>query len=140
MGVTGAVGYGGDEGLVDVLFVGQDSALADMYRFKLEMDGYRVRIVETLRDWSPPAAGAKPDLVFVDLGTARYSNLLDARHLRLHPVLKDVPAILLSAEAPEELLARGLHLTPLDYLLRVRFSGIPSAEEWGHPPVTSSLH
>jgi len=48
-----------DDGLVDVLFIGQDESLADMYRFKLEMDGYRVRVVTSLRAWSAAAPTAR---------------------------------------------------------------------------------
>lgn len=108
-----------DDGLVDVLFIGQDESLADMYRFKLEMDGYRVRIVTSLRAWSA-AAATPPDLVFLDIDRPDGDGVAELQRLRAHRALKSVPAILLAAETPEELSQRGLALTAQDYLLPVR--------------------
>ena len=103
-----------DEGLVDVLFVGGDTDLADMYRLKLELDGYRVRIVTTLRNWS----GTTPDLVFLDLEEPDGAGLGELACLRADRRLSRVPAILLMGELADALEARGLQLTPQEYLLR----------------------
>src|SRR5437763_12665275 len=51
---------------VDILFIADDPDLAEMYRLKLELDGYWVRVVQ------PEAAVAealrhRPELVFLDL-------------------------------------------------------------------------
>ncbi|GAC1484150.1 MAG: hypothetical protein PVSMB9_10020 [Candidatus Dormibacteria bacterium] len=105
-----------DEGLVDVLFVGGDTDLADMYRLKLELDGYRVRIVTTLRSWS----GTRPDLVFLDLEEPDGAGLRELARLRADRRLSRVPAILLVRESEDDLEARGLKLTPQEYLLRAR--------------------
>jgi DNA-binding response OmpR family regulator len=105
-----------DEGLVDVLFVGTDSDLADMYRLKLELDGYRVRTATTLRNWSGP----RPDLVFLDLAQADGSGFAELSRLRSNQRLAGVPAILLVSGSDAQLEARGLNLTPQEYLLRAR--------------------
>ena len=105
-----------DEGLVDVLFVGTDSDLADMYRLKLELDGYRVRTAATLRNW----AGVRPDLVFIDLEQLDGSGFAELSRLRTNQSLAGVPAILLVTEPDAQLEARALNLTPQEYLLRAR--------------------
>lgn len=116
-----------DEGLVDVLFVGSDSDLADMYRLKLELDGYRVRTVTTLRNWS----GSKPDLVFVDLEQPDGSGFAELTRLRTNQRLSGVPAILLVSDTDADLAANGLNLTPQEYLLRTRPSVLESLDNGG---------
>lgn len=128
-----------EEGLVDVLFVGSNSDLADMYRLKLELDGYRVRTLPTLRNWT----GAKPDLVFIDLEPPDDSGLTELTRLRSDRRLSGVPAILLVDESTEDLEARGLRLTPQDYLLHARASRLsPSwwreTESPGHHAIAAS--
>ncbi len=118
-----------EEGLVDVLFVGSDSDLADMYRLKLELDGYPVRMTPTLRNWS----GSKPDLVVVDLEEPGGSGFAELTRLRTDRRLSGVPAILLVSESEAELASHGLNLTPQEYLLRARPSaGLTRSEESWH--------
>jgi len=128
-----------EEGLVDVLFVGSNTDLAEMYRLKLELDGYRVRTLATLRNWT----GAKPDLVFIDVEPPDDSGLTELTRLRSDRRLCGVPAILLVDESAEELEARGLRLTPQEYLLHARPSTLsPSwwreTESPGHHAIAAS--
>jgi DNA-binding response OmpR family regulator len=126
----------GDEGLVDVLFVGPDSELAEMYRLKLELDGYRVRTLATLRDWSGTTRNVRPDLVFLDLDQPERAALAEIGRLRADRVLKAVPAILLSNRTSEELAQIGLTLSPQEYLLRARPSSAlsQSVADWSTAP------
>ena len=120
-----------DEGFVDVLFIGSDSDLADMYRLKLELDGYQVRTVQTLRNWS----GKRPDIVFIDLEQADRSSLAELTRLRAHPRLGGLPAILLVNESADDLATRGVHLAPQEYLLRARPSvGFSDPVAWTPSP------
>lgn len=123
------------EGMVDVLFVGSDSDLADMYRLKLELDGYRVRTVRTLRNWT----GARPDLVFVDLEQPDGSGFAELTRLRTDRRLSGLPAILLVGESGPGPADPGFQLTPLEYLLRARPSvGFGQAvASWGQSPLPS---
>jgi len=116
-----------DERLVDVLFVGADSDLADMYRLKLELDGYRVRTASTLRNWS----GSRPDLIFIDLEQPDGSGFAELARLRTNKRLSGLPAILIVSESDAELAANGLSLTPQEYLLRARPWVIESLDNAG---------
>jgi DNA-binding response OmpR family regulator len=120
-----------DQGLVEVLFVGSDPDLADMYRLKLELDGYRVRTLTTLRGWS----GGTPDLVFLDLEQPDGGGLAELDRLRSDRRLRVVPTILLTTESVEQLSAHGVALTPQEYLLRSRpLAGFDGSAIWNQAP------
>ncbi len=121
---------------VDVLLIAHDSSLAEMYRMKLEMDGYRVTTVSELHEWKAPTGGWRPDIVMIDLSVGDARRLLDIRSLRSNHLLKDVPLLILSTR-PEEELRRRIPLRPTDYVLRAPepASMSLSVEHWISQPL-----
>ena len=108
--------WGDDSG--DVLLIGSESDAAEMYRMKLQLDGYRVITVADVGKASAHPAGWRPDIVLIDLGAGGGAQLLDLQHLRANRQLADVPTLLLSTRSEDELRLRGFTLGPKDYLLR----------------------
>ena len=102
----------------EVLLIAGNSDVAEMYRMKLELDGYRVSTIADVRDSTPHPVGWRPDMVLMDLGVGDSAQLLDLQRLRADPLLADVPALLLSTRSEDELRRRGVTLGPTDYLLR----------------------
>jgi two-component system, OmpR family, response regulator MtrA len=102
----------------DVLLIAGDTDVAEMYRMKLEMDGYRVSAIADVGDSTAHAAGWRPDMVLLDVGAGSGAQLRDLERLRADPLLADVPVLLLSNRSEEELRQRGFTLGPTDYLLR----------------------
>jgi DNA-binding response OmpR family regulator len=102
----------------DVLLIAGDSDVAEMYRMKLEMDGYRVSMIAGVGDSTAHAAGWRPDMVLIDLGAGDGAQLLELERLHADPGLSDVPVLLLSSRSEEELRQRGFTLGPTEYLLR----------------------
>jgi DNA-binding response OmpR family regulator len=102
----------------DVLLIAGDSDIAEMYRMKLEMDGYRVSTIADVGDSTAHAAGWRPDMVLLDLGAGSGAQLRDLQRLRADPLLSGVPVLLVSSRSEEELRQRGFALGPTDYLLR----------------------
>jgi two-component system, OmpR family, response regulator MtrA len=102
----------------DVLLVGGESDAAEMYRMKLQLDGYRVITTSDADARSRRRIGWKPDIVLMDLGTGSGAPLRDLERLRADPRLADVPVLLLSSRSEEELRQRGVRLGPTDYLVR----------------------
>jgi len=60
-----------------VLLITGDGSFAEMYRMKLEMDGYRVTTVHDLDELRLPTGGWRPDIVIVDLSTGNARCLLE---------------------------------------------------------------
>jgi DNA-binding response OmpR family regulator len=131
-----AVAASSVEPAVDVLLIARDSSLAEMYRMKLEMDGYCVTTVSELRDWKALTGGWRPDIVMIDLSIGDARRLLDIRGLRSDHLLKDVPLLILSTQ-PEEELRRSIPLSPTDYVLRVPEAATlsHSVEHWTSQPL-----
>ena len=102
----------------EVLLIAGDTDVAEMYRMKLELDGYHVSTIAGVGDSTAHAAGWKPDMVLIDLGTGDGGQLLELERLHADPRLSDVPVLLLSNRSEEELRQRGLTLGPTEYLLR----------------------
>jgi two-component system response regulator RpaA len=115
----------------EILLIAGDSDVAEMYRMKLELDGYRVTRTDDLRDRMTIRAGWKPDLVMFDLGDGSNSRLVELERLRAHPVLSNIPLLLLAADSEPELRRRGLTLGPKDYVLKVAHAEA-LAESVGH--------
>ena len=66
---------------LDVLYVAENLALAEMYRLKLELDGYWVRVVD-LDSAVAEVRARRPDIVFLELPAGRPDRLgiLDGSH------------------------------------------------------------
>lgn len=81
-----------------IVIVGGDRECSGDLASGLETGGYRVNCCATgraaiERTWAPA------DLFLVDKQSPDIDGLLICRHLRAHPFTKDIPVILLSAEA-----------------------------------------
>jgi DNA-binding response OmpR family regulator len=107
-----------DEALVEAIYIGGDGALADLYRFKLEMDGYRVRLASTGTEGLGLARTRLPDIVFIDLGPADQSLLETHRIMRRDQVLKDIPAVLLWRGDTDAPTIRSLGLGGKDFVVK----------------------
>ena len=136
--MTNAVAEWYEDTGIEVLLIARDCDIAEMYRMKLELDGYRVTRADDVRDVKTPRAGWRPDLVVVDLDGGDTARLLELQRLRSDPVLGDIPLLLLSPDSEEELRHRGLTLRPTDYVLRAPLAGGigESVEPW--PSISSS--
>jgi CheY-like chemotaxis protein len=133
--------------LATVLFVEDDPAYADMYRLKLELDGYTVRLAtdgqEALQMLEREAL---PDLVFLDVRLPRLDGLSLLRRLRESQRTQALPVVIVSNYGEQEQIQEGLELGALDYLVKANVT--PSelsrgVERWTQPPAvddSSSAH
>ena len=118
---------------IRVLFIENDPAVSEMYKLKLELDGYLVTIVTSGEDVSALAASTAPDLVFIDTQRRQDGGLATLRTLRSLPVTRNVPVIMLSSLHPSELAATGFRPDVMDYVVQadVTFSSLSrSIDEW----------
>lgn len=103
---------------VHALYIGGDTALAELYKLKLEMDGYWVALAATGTEGLARAQEQIPDIVFLDLGPADQSLLHMHRALRRDPDLKDLPVVLLWRGDTDQPTIEGLRLGVKDFLVK----------------------
>ena len=102
---------------LEVLFIADDADLAEMYRLKLELDGYWVRIV-SLDTAVAAACARRPDIVFVELPPGENERLGILSEVRRAAHRPELPAIVLASSTGADLKSQGAMLGATDYVVR----------------------
>jgi DNA-binding response OmpR family regulator len=125
------------EDSLGVLFVTDDRDLSEVYRLKLELDGYSVRTVARDGAWLAEDEPWRPDVAYVDLGDSADAALASLERLVTDARLRDVPAIILTTQPAAVLRERGLHLRSIDYLVSVTrpITLSRTVDEWARSPL-----
>jgi CheY-like chemotaxis protein len=103
---------------VRVLFVEDDPEVAQMYRLKLELDGYAVEVATDGMQAVQMAMGNPPDIIFLDIRLPKMDGLGVLEVLREDDRTREIPVVILSNYSERELVDRGLRLGALDYLIK----------------------
>jgi DNA-binding response OmpR family regulator len=123
---------------VRVLLVEDDAALAQMYRVKLERDGYTVEVAGDGEQALGKLADRLPDLIFLDIRLPKMDGLAFLERLRGSSRTKNLPVVIVSNYSEDELKARGMELGALEYLIKSQTTpgqlsqGVP---DWSRPYV-----
>ena len=98
------------EDTIRVLFIEDDPAVAEMYKLKLELDGYQVKVVSNDDQVMQEAAALRPDMIFLDLRMGEELGIATLQRLRATDGTRHLPVIILSSRAAQEM-ADGLRGT-----------------------------
>jgi DNA-binding response OmpR family regulator len=109
----------GFEADLEVLIVEDDERLAQLYRLKLEVDGYRVRVARDRQQALWLLGAQVPDLIFLDVGLPNLHGWEILDRVRSDARTSAVPVVILSEDCEEGLRSEGLELAAHDHLLRV---------------------
>src|SRR3979411_3394958 len=88
---------------VNCLFIEDDPAVAEMYKLKLELDGYRVTVAKSGEEGLDHAKNQVPDIVFLDVRPPKMDGFAVLENLRSDGVTKNIPVIILSNYRETEL-------------------------------------
>jgi PleD family two-component response regulator len=103
---------------VHILFIGADTDLAETYRMKLNLDGYRTSVLTTEADARKLAVSLKPDLIYLDLTSAARWGLKVLGGIRKSAATRSTPVLLLVKFPGRERPALGPH----DFLVPVHLA------------------
>lgn len=103
---------------VNVLFVEDDPTVAEMYKLRLELDGYQVAVAADGEQAVEMASQSPPDLIFLDIRLPKLDGLAVLERLRADERTRSVPVVILSNYSERELVERGLKLGALEYLVK----------------------
>ena len=103
---------------VRVLFIEDDPAVAEMYKLKLELDGYTVTVAKDGEEGLQIATDSPPDIIFLDTRLPKMNGFAVLERLRSAERTREIPVIILSNYGERELVDRGLKLGALEYLIK----------------------
>jgi DNA-binding response OmpR family regulator len=103
---------------VRVLFIEDDPTVAQMYKLKLELDGYHVMMAKDGEEGLKSATDDPPDIIFLDIRLPKLDGLSVLERLRQQDSTKHIPVVILSNYSERELVERGLKLGALEYLVK----------------------
>ena len=107
-----------DADAVRVLFVEDDVSVAQMYRLKLELDGYSVEVAGDGLVALEKARTMRPDIIFLDIRIPKLDGLAVLEALRADEATARIPVVILSNWNEKELVERGIKLGALDHLIK----------------------
>ncbi len=105
---------------VRVLFVEDDPSVAQMYKLKLELDGYEVDVAPDGEKALELARRDLPDIIFLDIRLPRLDGFGVLEALRKDAKTERLPVVILSNYSEKQLIERGLRLGALDYLIKTQ--------------------
>jgi CheY-like chemotaxis protein len=120
---------------LDVLLIEDDPDIAELYRTKLESDGYRVAHAADGRAGLEMANAAPPDLIFLDLRLPDVDGIQVLRDLRADPRTEPVPVVILTNYGDPELRDAGLELGIREFMIKSEVSPqkvSASAQRWSN--------
>ncbi len=103
---------------VNVLFIEDDPTVAQMYKLKLELDGYHVDMAKDGEEGLRLAHELHPDIIFLDIRLPKMDGFAVLERLRSSEDTKHIPVVILSNYGERELVERGLKLGALEYLIK----------------------
>ncbi len=103
---------------VNVLFIEDDPTVAQMYKLKLELDGYHVDMAKDGEEGLKLAHDLKPDIIFLDIRLPKMDGFAVLEQLRSADDTRQIPVVILSNSGERELVERGLKLGALEYLIK----------------------
>lgn len=103
-----------------ILLVEDDLDIGQMYRLKLQYDGYHVHVAMTGEMALALAFQSCADLVLLDMGLPTMDGLQVLSALRADRRTSSLPVVILSNCDDPDLVERGLRLGAIDYLIKSR--------------------
>ncbi len=122
-----------DDEVIDVLLIEDDPAVLEMYRMKLELDGYRVNVAVDGEEGIERATELKPDIIFLDIRLPKKDGFEVLQALRQNSATATIPVIILSNYGEKELVDRGLTLGAHEFLIKAHTTPTSLSEgigEW----------
>jgi DNA-binding response OmpR family regulator len=106
---------------VQILLVEDDTFLADIYKKKFEMEGFKISISDNGEKALVDIKKKKPDIVLLDVLLPKLDGFAVLEKLKKDAEVKDVPVILLTNLGQKDEVEKGLEMGAVDYLIKAHF-------------------
>lgn len=106
---------------IHILLVEDDTFLANIYKTKFEMEGFKVSVSENGDDGLEDVKKKKPDIVLLDILLPKMDGFSVLKRIKSDEEIKDIPVILLTNLGQKDDVEKGLELGAVDYLIKAHF-------------------
>ncbi|PIR76597.1 MAG: response regulator [Candidatus Magasanikbacteria bacterium CG10_big_fil_rev_8_21_14_0_10_42_10] len=110
-----------DTQLAHILLVEDDTFLANIYKTKFEMEGFKVSVAEDGEAGYEAAGKIKPDLILLDILLPKMDGFSVLKKLKETDSVKEIPVILLTNLGQKDDVEKGLESGAVDYLIKAHF-------------------
>lgn len=114
-----------------VLIVDDDPFIAEMYRLRLEAEGYDVSIAADGEEGLALALASAPSIICLDYRLPGIHGLEVLERLRAEPSTNSIPVIMFSNDGDPALRERGLRLGALQFAIKAEMSPSQLAQAIG---------
>ena len=104
-----------------VLIVEDDTFLVGMYVAKLELEHFQTVIATEGEQGLRMAKDKRPDLILLDIRLPKMDGFVVLEQLKIDPVTRPIPVIMLTNLGEKKDIERGLALGANDYLIKAHF-------------------
>jgi len=105
-----------------ILIVEDDAYITGMYKTKLIMAGYDVKVAEDGEKGLAALEAETPDLLLLDIVLPKVDGFQILEEVRKNPKTKDLPVILLTNLGQKVDVERGLALGADDYMIKAHYT------------------
>jgi DNA-binding response OmpR family regulator len=110
-----------DKPLAHILLIEDDTFLANIYKTKFEMEGFKVTHADNGETGYEGAGKFSPDIILLDILLPKMDGFAVLKKLKEDDAVKDIPVILLTNLGQKDDVEKGLELGAVDYLIKAHF-------------------
>ncbi|KKW42479.1 MAG: Two component transcriptional regulator, winged helix family [Candidatus Magasanikbacteria bacterium GW2011_GWA2_56_11] len=118
-----------DSKQVHVMLVEDDIFLANIYKTKFEMEGFKVSTADNGETGLEEVKKKRPDVVLLDILLPKMDGFAVLSALKSDPELKGIPVILLTNLGQKDDVDKGIELGAVDYLIKAHFKPSETVEK-----------
>jgi len=104
-----------------VLLVEDDTFLANIYKTKFEMEGFKISVSDNGENGLKDVKSKKPDIILLDILLPKMDGFAVLEKLKKDGETKDIPVILLTNLGQKDDVEKGLEMGAADYLIKAHF-------------------
>jgi len=110
-----------DNNNVHVLIIEDDTFLANIYKTKFDMEGFKISNSDNGEIGLADAKKKKPDIILLDILLPKMDGFAVLEALKADAEVKDIPVILLTNLGQKDDVEKGLEAGAVDYLIKAHF-------------------
>ncbi len=105
-----------------ILIIEDDTYISDMYKIKLEADGFAVKVSPDGQSGLDEIKTMKPHLVLLDVIMPKMDGFSVLQNIKNNPEFKDIPVVMLTNLGQKDSVEKGLELGADGYIIKAHFT------------------